>query len=58
MPSGILWIAIAKAIAIPRFGSEIAAVKVARPSGKLWIAIARAVKIPSWPAFCVYILPH
>ena len=46
MPSGILWMAIAKAIVIPMLISSMAAIKVAKPSGKLWIPMARAVKMP------------
>lgn len=46
IPSGILCIAIATAIAIPSLGSRSADVKVAMPSGKLCIAIARAVIMP------------
>jgi hypothetical protein len=43
---GMLWRAMATAMATPREGSWRAARKVARPSGKLWMAMARAVNRP------------
>ena len=46
IPSGILCIAIATAMAMPSFVSFRALINVARPSGKLWMAMAMAVKRP------------
>ncbi len=52
IPSGMLWMAMATAMAIPSPGSSRAATKVARPSGKLCIAMASAVKRPMRISFC------
>ena len=58
IPSGMLCIAIAIAIAVPRYGSFKADVKVAIPSGKLCIAIARAVITPiRLSVFGLFVLP-
>ena len=46
IPSGILWIAMAKVIPAPICGSFRAPMNVAMPSGKLWMAIASADMIP------------
>ena len=46
MPSGMLWMAMATAIATPRAMLSTAEVKVAMPSGKLWMPMASAVITP------------
>ena len=52
MPSGMLWMEMAKVMLAPICGSLSAPMKVAIPSGKLWMAIANAERIPNlWRAF-------
>ena len=46
IPSGMLCMAMATAMAIPSVGFSTAVAKVAMPSGKLWMPIARAVISP------------
>ena len=47
IPSGMLWMEMAKVMPAPICGSLSAPMKVAIPSGKLWMAIAMADMIPS-----------
>ena len=51
MPSGMLWMAMATAMATPRVMLSTAEVKVAMPSGKLWMPMARAVSRPMRMSF-------
>ncbi|MNV57799.1 hypothetical protein D3C71_1501470 [compost metagenome] len=47
MPSGMLWMAMAKASGMPTDGLSSVAKNVARPSGKLCAVIATAVSRPT-----------
>ena len=46
-PSGMLWMAMARATGMATEGSFRPAMNVAKPSGKLWMAIATAVMVPA-----------